>query len=632
MRNLVERITAEVAECAENKYFHSFRGLCVLCGSYKLLTAVLAMSSVVDATAFASDDSLDQLLAEEQARVEVIREFTPAVVAIFDGQGEGGGSGVIISPDGYALTNFHVTAPCGPAMKCGLADGRVYDAVIVGIDPVGDVGLIQLLGRDDFPTAPLGDSDTARVGDWVYVAGNPFLLADNLQPSISYGILSGVRRYQYPAGTLLEYADCLQTDAAINPGNSGGPLFDAEGRVIGINGRGSFEKRGRVNVGVGYAISINQIKRFLPMLKSGRILDHASFGATVATSPGNGVFVDEVLDSSDAYRRGLRYGDRISRFGGRDVRTANAFQNALAVYPKWWPVEVEFSGRDRSLTREMHLAALHQEEELFDLVQQEAAKPADNPRPPKEPEDPGGEEDKPRGKPNPLRQAKKQQDLPEAVKQRYTARRGYANYWYNLRKRDALWDRFQASTPTAPLNGEWTIEGVTAAGLPCKLNAGEDDAQITLPQGVFSADFTGRLDQQQSPPGSGGLLLAVRLWQRLLARGPAQYGEVYYHGALPLASDSQPLDCLVGLHAGVECRFYFDRASGYLAAVDAFSNEWSDRCRITFAAPTELDGLRVPALWRVTSGDREFATLTLTSWRVAAPAADLSEQAEEETP
>ncbi len=630
MRRTTEDRTAKVAEYAEKERRDGLRALCVLCGSYKLLLAVLSSCFLIVTTASADDQALDRLLAEEQARVEVIRRFTPAVVAIFDGQGEGGGSGVIISPDGYALTNFHVTAPCGPAMKCGLPDGQVYDAVIVGIDPVGDVGLIQLLGRDDFPTAPLGDSDAARVGDWVYVAGNPFLLADNLQPSVSYGILSGVRRYQYPAGTLLEYADCLQTDAAINPGNSGGPLFDAEGRVIGINGRGSFEKRGRVNVGVGYAISINQIKRFLPQLKSGRILDHASFGATVATSPGGGVFVDEVLESSDAYRRGLRYGDRITRFGGRDVRTANAFQNALGIYPKWWPVEVEFSGRDRTLTRDVHLAAYHQEEELYDLVQEEAAKPAEDPRP-KEPDEPG-EEDRRRGRPDPLQQAKKQTVLPDVVKQRYTARRGYANYWYNLRKRDQLWDRFQASTPTEPLLGDWTIEGVTAAGLPFTLNAAEDEAQITLPQGVFSADFTGRLDEQQSPPGSGGLLLAVRLWQRLLARGPAQYGEVYYHGALPLASKSQPLDCLVGLHAGVECRFYFDPASGYLAAIDTFANEWSDPCRITLAAPTELNGFRVPAQWQVTSGDREFVTLNLSSWDVAAPAEDPVEQPEEETP
>ena len=300
----------------------------------KHLTALLLLPLCLSTTALAQSAPDALLLAEEQQRIETIQKFTPSVVAVFDAGGGGGGSAVLISRDGLALTNFHVVAPCGPGMKCGLADGGVYDAVVVGVDPVGDVALIQLLGRDNFPAATLGDSDSVRAGDWVYVAGNPFLLADNLRPSISYGIVSGVGRYQYPAGTLLEYTDCIQTDAAINPGNSGGPLFNSAGEVIGINGRASFEKRGRVNVGVGYAISINQVKRFITHLASGRIVDHASFGATVATGFEGGAFIDEVLETSDAYRRGLRYGDQIVRFGGREIHSANALKNALGTYPK----------------------------------------------------------------------------------------------------------------------------------------------------------------------------------------------------------------------------------------------------------------------------------------------------------
>ena len=195
-----------------------------------------------------------------------------------------------------------------------LSDGVLYDAVIVGSDPTGDVALIKLFGRDDFPSAELGDSDQVRVGDWALVIGNPFLLATDFKPTVSYGLISGVHRYQYPSGTLLEYADCLQTDAAINPGNSGGPLFDAAGRLIGINGRGSFEKRGRVNVGVGYAISVNQIKNFLSYLQSGRIVDHATLGAVVSTDSEGRVVVADILETSDAYRRGLRIDDEIVAF------------------------------------------------------------------------------------------------------------------------------------------------------------------------------------------------------------------------------------------------------------------------------------------------------------------------------
>ncbi|MFY7877652.1 MAG: S1C family serine protease, partial [Pirellula sp.] len=126
--------------------------------------------------------------------------------------------------------------------------------------------------------------------------GNPFVLATNLQPTVTYGLISGVRRYQYPSNTILEYSDCIQTDAAINPGNSGGPLFNMRGELIGINGRCSFEKRGRVNVGVGYAISIKQAMNFLWQLKSGRVVDHATLGFTVATDTKGKVSVSNILE------------------------------------------------------------------------------------------------------------------------------------------------------------------------------------------------------------------------------------------------------------------------------------------------------------------------------------------------
>ena len=170
-----------------------------------------------------------EVLAAETQRIAVMAKASGSVLAIFDAAGQGGGSGVVITADGYALSNFHVTHPCGNAMKCGMSDGQVYDAVIVGLDPTGDVALIKLLGRDDFPHAELGDSDRLRTGDWVFAMGNPFLLATDFQPTVTSGIISGVHRYQFPDGTLLEYADCLQTDASINPGNSGGPLFNGQG-------------------------------------------------------------------------------------------------------------------------------------------------------------------------------------------------------------------------------------------------------------------------------------------------------------------------------------------------------------------------------------------------------------------
>src|SRR6478672_3200994 len=127
-------------------------------------------------------DPPDSVLQIEQQRIAAIAKASEAFIAVFANEGNGGGSGVVISPDGYALTNFHVAKPAGNAMKCGMSDGKLYDAVIVGIDPTGDVALIKLLGRDDFPAAQLADSNDVRAGDWCFAMGNPFLLANDFQP------------------------------------------------------------------------------------------------------------------------------------------------------------------------------------------------------------------------------------------------------------------------------------------------------------------------------------------------------------------------------------------------------------------------------------------------------------------
>ena len=355
---------------------HSLRNIARFASVAVVLSATAAFAGAAQddqtttAATSAPDVQVPQALLDAQAhRVEVVARARAATVAVFATGGRGGGSGVLISPDGYALSNFHVTSGAGDAMQCGLSDGKLYDAVIVGIDPRGDVALIKLLGRDDFPFAPMGDSDQLRLGDGCYAMGNPFLLATDFAPTVTYGIVSGIHRYQYPAGTLLEYADCIQTDASINPGNSGGPLFNNEGEVVGINGRGSFEKRGRVNVGVGYAISINQIKKFMGYLRSGRIVDHATLGAAVATSEDGRVRITQILDNSDAYRRGLRYDDELVAFGGRSINTTNGFKNALGTFPKGWRVPLTFRRDGETYDIYVRLMGVHRKDELIEKAQ-----------------------------------------------------------------------------------------------------------------------------------------------------------------------------------------------------------------------------------------------------------------------
>ncbi len=584
------------------------------------------------ATAEAATEPDASVLAAEAERIAAIERISRPTLAIFGADGQGGGSGVVISADGYALTNFHVTAPTGPAMKCGLADGRLVDAVLVGLDPGGDVALIKLLGDGGFPAADLGDSDSVRVGDWAYVAGNPFLLADDFKPTITYGIISGVHRYQYPAGTLLEYADCLQTDAAINPGNSGGPLFDAAGRLIGVNGRGSFEKRGRVNVGVGYAISINQIKRFLGQLKSGRIVDHASLGATVTTDVDGRVVVDDILDDSDAYRRGLRYGDELVRFGGREIGSVNTFKNVLGTYPAGWRVPIVFRRDGREYERQVRLAAMHRAGELEALLDVEHEPPVPelppgrekDPQPPGEPPRPHAPI--PDDKPPPRREGRRaprggqQARMPRAVRRHYESAPGYANYWFNRYHQQRVWNAYLARGDFAETGWNWKVSGQTTAGGEAKIELTEKNGSITMPDGKSGAEFGLSLAEEKSPPRSGGLLAALHLWQRLLLFGPRRFGEVYYFGTLPWASDEKLADCLVAIHGGVETRFYFDADTCDLVGIEMLASDDEDPCEIYLGDIREFEGRYLPHQWIIRHGDEVFAELAITSYDFVASA------------
>jgi S1-C subfamily serine protease len=604
-----------------------------------------------------ADEPLDvpaDVLAAEARRVAVMDAARRTTVAVFGQDGQGGGSGVLISADGYALSNFHVTSAAGDWMKCGLADGKLYDAVIVGIDPVGDVALLKLLGRDDFPHAELADSDAVKVGDWVFCSGNPFLLATDFKPTVTYGIVSGVGRYQYPDGTLLEYADCIQTDAAINPGNSGGPLFDAEGKVIGINGRGSFEKRGRVNVGVGYAISANQIKRFMGQLRGGRIVDHATLGATAASDPQGRPRVDGILDDSDAYRRGLRYDDTIESLAGKPVASVNAVKNVLGSHPKGWRVPIVFRREGRRFETFVRLAGVHREAELIAMVQNATAE-AQPPMPRKKPDGDKPDGDKPDGEkpdgeksdgeksdgekspdekktdgdepkiplPGPWGGAAKKPQMPEHVRIRYEARSGFANYYFNKLERDRVWKALVAKGAFDRTDAMWRIKGVLSDGSLALFEIGAERAVADLPAAISRVTFRGDLAATRDPPESGGLLVAMHLWQRLLRLGPERFGQVTYWGTAPLAGreDLGLCDVLEAVHGGVEAKIYFSPNGGDLAALEMFADSDADPCEIYFGEYQEQDGLRLPMKLEVRYGDTIFAAMTVKEWRLAKEAA-----------
>jgi serine protease Do len=554
----------------------------------------------------------------EARRIAVMDKAKDSVLAVFAANGQGGGSGVVISPDGYALTNFHVALPCGKAMQCGMADGRVYDAVIVGIDPTGDVAVIKLFGKDKFPCAELGDSDRLRVGDAVFAMGNPFLLATNLHPTVTYGIISGVHRYQYPSGTLLEYADCLQTDASINPGNSGGPLFDSEGRLVGINGRGSFEKRGRVNVGAAYAISINQIKNFLGALRGGRIVDHATLGATASSESSSRAIVSNIVDSSDASRRGLRMDDEIISFAGRPISTANGFKNVLGILPKGWRVPLSYRRDGKRYDVVVRLAGVHGIEELLEKAGAGVRKqPMPTPKPgEKKPDKPQPGKDGNKDGKSPrikLRTATPAETpLPEVVKQHFVERRGFANYYFNTVEQNRVW---KAWNP-AGLGGDWTLAGTSAASGNFRLKITDAGASLKLAASEIKWTATDNLGSSLLPAGSGGLFPALYLWRRLASEGLGRFGDVTYFGTAPLLGHQGLTDVLVGSHKGVDCRFYFDPENGRLLALELFADDNADPCEVYFSDYREIDGRLLPRQIEARFGDQPFATFTVETFKV----------------
>jgi len=531
------------------------------------------------------------VLDAQQQRIDIMQRASAAAVAIFAGEA-GGGSGVLISPAGYALTNFHVVQPAGVAMKCGLADGRLYDAVLVGLDPTGDVALVKLLGRDDFPFADFADSDDVEVGDFCFAAGNPFLLATDFQPSISAGIVSGTRRYQFPAGTILEYADCLQVDAAINPGNSGGGLFDAQGRLIGVNGRASFEKRGRVNVGVGYAISANQLRNFLGLLKGGRLVDHATLGATVATSADGRVVVSDILESSDAWKRGLRYDDEIASLAGRSVRTVNAFKNVLGTLPAGWQVPLVYRRDGRREEIVVRLSSVHTAAELSNIVEGKPKLPGGQPRLPPEHGGPGGPKegggpDKDAG-PKEREEPPRQTPLPEAVQAVYESRRGFTNHHFNTVERDRVARMIASNQLVAPQGNRWVLSGQLATGQAFRIELSDTEGVIDLPTGTTRVDATGELDINPSPPGSGGMLAALLLWRRLVREGPGPIGRTSYWGMVPLdprsfgeTDEPRLIDMLESSVAGVEAHFTV-ADDGFVTGIDLWTAPDADPCEVRF--------------------------------------------------
>ncbi len=250
------------------------------------------------------------------------------------------GSGVIINPDGYILTNLHVVQDADE-VKVTLTSGDEYSGEVVGQDATSDLALVRIKAGN-LPYAPLGNSDDLAIGEWAIALGNPFgYLLDDPNPTVTVGVISAVGRdIKRERGQVQVYRNMIQTDAAINPGNSGGPLVNADGEVVGINSFIFTTSRG--SEGVGFAIPINRAKGIISdLIKYGEVkrawIGVETQGMTSAFAQGQnlkgkgGVVVVGVDEKSPAQKAGLRKGDVITEVGRQRINNLGDWEEVASL-------------------------------------------------------------------------------------------------------------------------------------------------------------------------------------------------------------------------------------------------------------------------------------------------------------
>jgi serine protease Do len=241
--------------------------------------------------------------------------------AVYNQPVKGLGSGSIISPDGYILTNDHVAGNAVEAVVT-LTDGKQYTAKVIGSDQTSDICLLKIDGKD-LPYFRMGDSNDIMPGEWVIAFGNPFGLFDiNDKPSVTVGVISATGM-NLGASENRYYINMIQTDAAINQGNSGGPLVNAVGELIAMNTLIYTAQGSSGNIGVGFAIPVNKIKRIIEELKAKHKVDrdfwtglsvitiNENIAKTYKLATSRGVFVSAIERNSPALRSGIKLEDII---------------------------------------------------------------------------------------------------------------------------------------------------------------------------------------------------------------------------------------------------------------------------------------------------------------------------------
>ncbi|MDA8162682.1 MAG: DegQ family serine endoprotease [Desulfobacteraceae bacterium] len=386
----------------------------ILAGAFMMLMAASGCWTRADAIAAAPENQdIATLERTDRALAAIAKAATPAVVSVqvektlkqeetgarlqsqnpfgffndpfferFFGQGMPGfenphkfrqigqGSGFIISPDGYILTNNHVVGGAD-TIKVKLSDGREFKAKTIGTDPQSDVAIIKI-PANNLPTLKLGDSDKINVGEWVMAIGNPF----GLQETVTVGVVSAKGRDRVG---ISDYEDFIQTDAAINPGNSGGPLINIYGEVIGIN-TAIFSKSGGY-MGIGFAIPINMVKAIKEQLMTKGKVTRGWLGVVIQDVTENlaksfglkepgGALIAEVEKDTPAAKAGLKQGDIVLQMNGVKVNDVGELRNRIAMMAPGTTVKLDILRDGRRMTVPVTVA--EQPNKMMAMTQQQA--------------------------------------------------------------------------------------------------------------------------------------------------------------------------------------------------------------------------------------------------------------------
>jgi len=266
-------------------------------------------------------------------------------------ESQGGlGSGVIVGPEGYILTNYHLIEGA-QEIEVTLSDSRKASAKLIGADPDTDLAVLRIQ-LDRLPVIALGNSDTLQVGDRVLAIGNPF----GVGQTVTSGIVSALGRNQLGINT---FENFIQTDAAINPGNSGGALVDVQGNLLGINS--AIYSRSGGNMGIGFAIPVSTARQVLEgIVKDGQVTRGwlgvepteitPEMAETFGLKQSEGVIITGVLQGGPAAKAGIKPGDVLLKVAGKDIRSVGELLTHIASLPPGKSVNIELVRRNTAMS------------------------------------------------------------------------------------------------------------------------------------------------------------------------------------------------------------------------------------------------------------------------------------------